>query len=56
MRMLIEREADVDAPAAECGWTALEGAAEHGELDAVRMLLDRGVYINAPATSDFHCE
>ncbi|KXJ86087.1 hypothetical protein Micbo1qcDRAFT_168886 [Microdochium bolleyi] len=43
MEMLINRGADLDAPGAVFqGRTALEGAAEHGRLDAVKLLLNSG--------------
>jgi ankyrin repeat protein len=45
--MLIEKGANVNAlPAFNDGRTAIEGAAEHGRLDTVKML------INAGATGD----
>ena len=41
---LIQKGADVSAPAIDYdGRTALEGAAEHGRLDVVQLLLDLGV-------------
>lgn len=47
--MLLEHNADVNAPAAAFGGrTALEGAAEHGSLDIVQLLL------NASAERNVH--
>ena len=44
--LLIEKGADVNAPAVdEVGRTALEGAAEHGRLDIVQLLLNLGVEV-----------
>jgi len=41
--LLIEREAAVNAtPALKDGRTAIDGAAEHGRLDMVQMLLNAG--------------
>jgi ankyrin repeat protein len=44
--MLIQEGADVNSPRAKYGGrTALEGAAEHGRLDMVQLLLDVGADI-----------
>jgi ankyrin repeat protein len=55
--LLIEKGADVHAPAmGEDGRIALEGAAEHGRLDAVQLLLNLGVEVAGSRAIDFATE
>jgi ankyrin repeat protein len=52
--LLIEKGADVHAPAmGEDGRTALEGAAEHGRLDVVQLLLNLGVEVDGTRAIQF---
>jgi ankyrin repeat protein len=52
--LLIERGADVNAPAmGKDGRTALEGAAEHGRLDLVQLLLNLGVEVAGSRAIEF---
>ena len=47
VRMLVDHGADVNAQA-KTGMTAVGNAAESGELDAVRLLLDKGARLDLP--------
>jgi ankyrin repeat protein len=52
--LLIEKGADVFAPAmGDDGRTALEGAAEHGRLDIVQLLLNLGVEVTGSRAIQF---
>jgi ankyrin repeat protein len=48
--LLIDRGADVDAPAASYGVTALQAAASENHMQLVQILLNWGANVNAPAS------
>jgi ankyrin repeat protein len=52
--ILLEHGADVNAPAAEWeGRTALEGAAEHGRIDMLKLLINAGAKITGPGENQY---
>jgi ankyrin repeat protein len=52
--LLLKHGADVNAPAAEVnGWTALEGAAEHGRVDMIQLLFNAGASISEDGQSQY---
>ncbi|KAH6871526.1 ankyrin repeat-containing domain protein [Thelonectria olida] len=52
MKSLIQREANVNAPASERrGATALQYAVMHGFIGAVKLLIDEGADVNAPGAT-----
>lgn len=52
--MLLYASADVNARAAlEDGRTALEGAAEHGRIDMVQLLLNAGVELSGSGDAQY---
>ena len=48
VKFLIDNGAEVNAPAAPCGYTALQAAASAGNLRIATILLDHGADVNAP--------
>ena len=51
---LLDRNANVDAPGANHGGrTALEGAAEHGRLDVVQILLNAGAQLSGSGQQQY---
>jgi len=54
VKLLIDKEADVNAKAAEdSGRTALQAAAEHGHEAIVKLLIDKGADVNAKSAREF---
>jgi ankyrin repeat protein len=53
--LLLEKSAEVNAPPAiKEGRTALEGAAEHGRIDMLQLLLNRGAKVKESGEVQFN--
>lgn len=52
--LLLQKGANINAPASKIGDTALQIAAQNNRIEMVELLLAKGVDVNAPPASGFN--